>query len=80
MQIRYTRHARKRMIERHVSEHEVSETIESPDDIISGTEGETIALRRFARHVVRVIFQELDEDAVLVYTVIKVRWKANVQE
>jgi hypothetical protein len=45
MMIRYTGHARGRMSERKITEGQVVETVESPDEILSGDNGESIAIR-----------------------------------
>jgi hypothetical protein len=73
MNIRYTRHARQRMAERKVSEDQVSETVESPDNVAVGDEGEMIALRDFGTHILRVVYSELEAETLLVYTVIRLR-------
>jgi hypothetical protein len=75
--IRYTRHARNRMSERKVTTAQVLETVESPDEIAVGDESESIAIRNFGTHEVRVIYREIDADTALVVTVIKVRRAAS---
>lgn len=73
MQIRYTRHARQRMLERKVTEQQVAATVESPDEMTTGSEGETIALLHATTHDFRVIYRELAEDVFLVLTVMRTR-------
>ena len=73
MRINYTHHAKQRMAQRKVSEEEIAETLESPDDLILGDGGETIAIKRFGNREVRVVCQEMDTDEFLIYTVMKQR-------
>jgi mRNA-degrading endonuclease RelE of RelBE toxin-antitoxin system len=75
MQIRYTNHARQRMVQRRINEAQVRETVELPDDVDWGDEGETIALRRYLSHEIRVVYQEVDGDTIVIYTVIRARTK-----
>ncbi len=69
--IRYTRHAHNRMIERKIATEQVLTTIEAPDELVIGDEGESIAIRNFGRHEIRIVYRELDADTDLVITVIK---------
>ena len=73
MHIIYTRHARQRMIQRKVSPEQVVEAIELPDAILPGDNGEEIAVRRYGIREVRVVYEEVDVDTVVVYTVMKSR-------
>jgi hypothetical protein len=73
MHIIYTRHARQRMIQRKVSPGQVVEAIESPDEILPGDNGEEIAIRRYGTREVRVVYEEIGVDTVVVYTVMKSR-------
>lgn len=73
MHIIYTRHAEQRMIQRKVSREQVVETIESPDEILPGDNGEEIAVRRYGAREVCVVYEEVEADTVVVYTVMKSR-------
>ena len=69
----YTPHAKQRMMQRKVSPEQVVEAIESPDEILPGDNGEEIAVRRYGIREVRVVYEEVDVDTVVVYTVMKSR-------
>lgn len=73
MHVIYTRHAEQRMIHRKVSPEQVVETIESPDEILPGDNGEEIAIRRYGARELRVVYEEIEADTVVVYTVMKPR-------
>lgn len=73
MRIVYTHHAQQRMVQRKVSPEQVKETAESPDEVLSGESGEEIAVRQYGEREVRVVYEELDPDTVVVYTVMKPR-------
>lgn len=73
MQIIYTRHARQRMAQRKVTAAEVRETFESPDEIIPGSNGDEIAIKRFGPRDVRVVYEEVADNVFIVYTVMKSR-------
>lgn len=73
MRIIYTHHARLRMAQRKVSEEQVVETLESPDDIVLGDGGEEIAVRRFGVREVRVVYEAVDANDYLIYTVVRQR-------
>ena len=69
MRIIYTRHARQRTRQRKISQEQVEETLEVPDDILPGDNGEEIAIKRYENREMRVVY----EDTVVIYTVIKPR-------
>ncbi len=71
MKITYTYHARQRMAQRGISEAEVVETLEAPDDILQGDEQEEIAVKQFSTREVRVVYEEMGGEAVVVYTVMQ---------
>jgi NADPH-dependent ferric siderophore reductase len=73
MHIIYTLHAKQRMVQRKVSPEQVVEAIESPDKILPGDNGEEIAVRRYGIREVRVVYEEVDVDTIVVYTVMKSR-------
>ena len=61
------------MFQRQVGADQVIETLESPDQLISGESGEVIAVKRFGAREVRVAYTETDADGFLIYTVLKPR-------
>ena len=71
MHITFTRHAKQRMIQRKVSADQVAETLESPDELISGENGEEIAVKRFGARDVRVVYKKTDVDSFVIYAVMK---------
>lgn len=73
MQIIYTHHARQRMIQRKVSAEQVIETLESPDELMSGEEDEAIAVKRYGAREVRVVYRETETGSFVIYTVMKPR-------
>ena len=73
MNIRITRHAKQRMLQRRIHEDEVSDTLEAPDDILPGDGGEAIAIRRYPFHEVRVVYEENDTNEVVVFTVMRTK-------
>lgn len=78
MRITYAEHARRRMATRGVTEADVRDTVASPDAIRPGTVGaEEIAVRHFGNRDVRVVFEELSPDHILVITVMKPKARSN---
>ncbi len=73
MNIRYTRHARQRMAQRNIRDEQVIETLEAPDEILHGDQLEMIAVRTDGAREIRVVYEEADEDTVIIYTVIQSR-------
>ncbi|MCE7983555.1 MAG: DUF4258 domain-containing protein [Caldilinea sp. CFX5] len=73
MQIRYNTHARQRMRERKVSETMVEETLDSPDELSVGEQDEWIAVRHYGNRRLQIVYGEIDEETVLIYTVISIR-------
>lgn len=73
MHIIYTRHARQRMKQRKVDPEQVEETLEMPDEIMPGDNGEEIAIKRYGSREVRVVYEETSTDTVVIYTVMKPR-------
>jgi len=73
MQIIYTRHARQRMKQRKVEPKQVEETLETPDDLLPGDNGEEIAIKQYGNREVRVVYEETSPDTVVIYTVMKPR-------
>ena len=77
MHIRYTHHARQRMQDRKVSEALVEEVIDQPDELTIGEQDEWIAIRTYGSRRIQVVYGDIDtmidENTVLIYTVISVR-------
>lgn len=73
MQIRYSHHARQRMQERRVSEAQVAHILAQPDELMTGDQDEWIAVCTMGDRRIQVVYGELDEGTVLIYTVISVR-------
>lgn len=73
MKIRYTRHARQRMAQRNIRDEQVIETLESPDEILQGDRLEMIAVRADGVREIRIVYEEADEDTIIIYTVIQSR-------
>jgi hypothetical protein len=65
-------HAREQMQERHVSEEEVRETLESPDSAWTGRFGRIVVEKDFVTYILRVIYNEGVNEAVII-TVIRKR-------
>ncbi|HRW51129.1 MAG: DUF4258 domain-containing protein [Caldilinea sp.] len=73
MTVKFTLHASRRMVQRRVSEQVVLDTIDSPDDIVIGEMGESIAIRRHLRDEIRVVYEENPDGVYVVFTVIRTR-------
>jgi hypothetical protein len=73
VQVVYTHHARQRMIQRQIEPEQVVETLETPDSVIPGDRHEQTAIKNYGNREVRVVFEEIGEDTVVVYTVMKPR-------
>lgn len=81
MRIVYTDHARLRMAMRGVTEAEVRETVESPDAVLPGEAGvEEIAVRHCGNRDVRVVYEEVEADHIVVITVMKPKVRREEQE
>jgi hypothetical protein len=61
------------MTHRKVSEEQVAETLESPDELMPGESGEMVAAKRFGVREVRVVYHETEPGSVVIYTVMKPR-------
>jgi hypothetical protein len=70
MIIVYTHHAQQRMVQRKITQKQVEETLDSPDELMFGEQGEEISIKHFGVREVRVVYQEID-DRIVVYTVIR---------
>lgn len=73
MEIVYSQHAQKRMAQRKVTVAQVEAVLESPDEIVTGDEGEDIASRQNESHEIKVVYKLLNDGVVFVITVIKSR-------
>ena len=73
MQIIFTRHALQRIRQRKVSEEQITETIELPDEILPGDGDEETAVKSYDDREVRVVYREIEPDTYLILTVINPR-------
>jgi hypothetical protein len=73
MRIIYTRHTQQRMAQRKVSPEQIEETLETPDEIVIGDQGEEIAIKQYGSREVRVVYEETETDTFVIYTVINSR-------
>lgn len=73
MQIRYTHHARQRMQERKISEAQVEDILEQPDELTVGEQDEWIASRDYGNRRIKVVYNDIEENIILIYTVISMR-------
>jgi len=81
VKIVYTYHAKRRMAQRKVAPEQVEETLAWPDDILPGEQDEEIAIKQFGAREVSVVYHEdIDRDAIVVYTVISKRLKRRREE
>ncbi len=51
-----------------ISESEVHETIYAPDSILLGLDGRRIAQKRLNSHLLRVVFEEINGEIIVVTT------------
>ena len=73
MQLIFTLHALQRMRQRKVSEEQIVETIELPDEIFPGDGDEETAVKSYGGREVRVVYREIEPETYLILTVIKPR-------
>ena len=71
MEIIYTRHVQQRMAQRKIAAEQVLETLETPDEILPGDNGEEIAIKRFGNREIRVVYEETAPNRIVIYTVMK---------
>ncbi len=71
MRIRFTDHARRRMQQRKVSEVEVIDCVEGPDELRTGDFGETIAIKSYGNVYLQVVYEEEESGAYVIITVIR---------
>ncbi len=65
--INYTRHAQLQMQKRRITETQVYQTLAHPDEVKQGTHStETIALKKFGRNRVRVIYLSLPSEIKII--------------
>jgi len=64
------------MAQRNISEQQVRETIEWPDEVHPGDINEETAVRRYGAREIRVVYEETEPETYLIYTVIKARTTA----
>ena len=71
MELHFSHHALQRMKQRHVDKENILLTLESPDDVWSGENGEEISVRDFGTYVVRVVYQKREPEVYVIITVIR---------
>ena len=71
MELRFSRHTQQRMQQRHVDRETVLLTLETPDDVWSGDNGEEISARNFGTYTVRVVYEKREPDICVIITVIR---------
>jgi hypothetical protein len=59
------------MIQCRIGEQQVLETLEWPDEVLPGDLNEETAVRRFGAQEIRVVYEEIEPESYLIYTVIK---------
>jgi hypothetical protein len=77
MRIIYTHHAHQRMAQRKIDPPQVAETLDSPDNVIPGDRHEQIAIKNYGSREVHVVFEEIEPDIVVIYTVMKPKVRLN---
>lgn len=71
MRIIYTRHALQRMSQREITETEVVDALEWPDEILPGDHNEETAVKQAGARELRVVFEKIEPDTYLICTVLK---------
>ncbi len=49
----------------------MAETLENPDEIVPGDGPEDTAVKQFETHEVMVVYEETEEEKVVIYTVMR---------
>lgn len=70
LKIEWTRHSRRRMRQRHVTEEEVRQALSQPDRTASDSEGGPVAFRRFADGVIVKVAYVVEADVYVIKTVV----------
>ena len=72
MMVRFTRHARARMMERGIGEEEVWATVCEPLDVVRGRHGRTLFTRHFVPcYYIVAVVEQANEDLIVI-TVLRV--------
>lgn len=61
------------MSQRKIEPAQVAETLEGPDSVIPGDGHEQTAIKNYGNREVRVVFEDVGDDTVVVHTVMKPR-------
>lgn len=69
--IKYTRHARRRMKWRKISEFEIRQTVEYPDKIELDHEGRKNAFKMLSGRYLRTTYREIENEIIIVSVVNK---------
>ncbi len=70
LKIEWTRHARRRMRQRHVTETEVLRTLSQPDRTATDSDGDPVAFRRFSDGVTVKVAYVVERDMHVIKTVV----------
>ena len=68
--IEWTRHARRRMRQRHVTEEEVRQALSQADRTASDSEGDPVSIRRFADGVIVKVAHVVEADVHVIKAVV----------
>lgn len=71
MNVTFTRHARQRMAQRRVTEEQVVETLETPDEVVPGDHEEETVVRRYGAREVRAVYLTVGAESYVILTVMK---------
>jgi hypothetical protein len=63
------------MKQRNVDPNQVEETLEFPDEIMPGDNGEEIAIKQYGNREVRVVYEQTGAETIVIYTVMKPKVK-----
>jgi hypothetical protein len=69
--IEFSKHARRRIRERKITEADVSLVLSTPDSVSYGRDGETIAVKRIHRKTIQIVYRYTNAETVRVITVVK---------
>ncbi len=70
LKIEWTRHARRRMRQRHVTEEEVRQALGQPDRTATDSDGDPVSFRRFADGVTVKVAYVVEADVHMIKTVV----------
>jgi chaperonin cofactor prefoldin len=71
MNIRFDRHARRRMKWRRISEEEVKQTLEKPDKIEESVKGRTNVYKSIGQRFIKVTYKKFSDEILIISVVVK---------